>query len=98
MLPEYEKQRIKNEIEYCKESPVQILIIDNVEHMISDTITLLATSCTTYEEAIDEIDRSLKFIKPDLQDVANIIGRLIKARISKIAHSKEFISIFEGVD
>lgn len=85
MLPEYEKQRIEKEIQDSKEDPIQILMIQKIKELTKEVVVLASRDATTWADAIQRIDKAIKWVKPDYTNEVEVIGRLAKRHLELIA-------------
>ena len=85
MLPEYEKQRIEKEIQDSKEDPIQILMIQKIKELTKEVVVLASRDSTTWADAIQRIDKAIKWVEPDYKNEVEVIGRLSKEHLKLIA-------------
>ena len=85
MLPEYEKQRIKKEIQDSKEDPIQILMIQKIKELTKEVVVLASRDATTWADAIQQIDKAIKWVEPDYKNEVEVIGRSAKKHLELIA-------------
>ena len=85
MLPEYEKQRTKKEIQDSKEDPIQILMIQKIKELTKEVVVLASKDATTWADAIQRIDKAIRWVEPDYKNEAEVIGRLAKEHLKLIA-------------
>ena len=85
MLPEYEKQRIEKEIQDSKEDPIQILMIQKIKELTKEVAVLASRDATTWVDAIQRIDKSIKWVEPDYKNEVEAIGGLAKKHLKLIA-------------
>lgn len=85
MLPEYEKQRIEKEIQDSKEDPIQILMIQKIKELTKEVVVLASRDATTWADAIQRIDKAIKWVEPDSKNEVEVIGRLAKKYLKQIA-------------
>ncbi|ORO39934.1 hypothetical protein B7729_02995 [Streptococcus oralis subsp. tigurinus] len=85
MLPEYEKQRIKKEIQDSKEDPIQILMIQKIKELTKEIAVLASRDATTLADAIHRIDKAIKWVEPDYKNEVEVIGRLAEKHLKLIA-------------
>lgn len=85
MLPEYEKQRIKKEIQDSNEDPIQILMIQKIKELTKEVAVLASRDATTWADAIQRIDKAIKWVEADYKNEVETIGRLAKKHLKLIA-------------
>lgn len=85
MLPEYEKQRIEKEIQDSKEDPIQILIMQKIKELTKEVVVLASRDATTWADAIQRIDKAIKWVEPDYKNEVEVIGGLAKKYLKLIA-------------
>ena len=85
MLPEYEKQRIEKEIQDSKEDPIQILMIQKIKELTKEVVVLASRDATTWADAIQRIDKVIRWVEPDYKNEVEVIGRLAKEHLKLIA-------------
>ena len=87
MLPEYEKQRIEKEIQDSKEDPIQMLMIQKIKELTKEVAVLASRDAATWTwaDAIQRIDKAIKWVEPDYKNEVEVIGRLAKKYLKLIA-------------
>jgi hypothetical protein len=85
MLPEYEKQRIEKEIQDSKEDPIQILMIQKIKELTKEVAVLASIDATTWADAIQRINKAIKWVEPDYKNEVEVIGGLVKNHLKLIA-------------
>lgn len=85
MLSEYEKQRIEKEIQDSKEDPIQILMIQKIKELTKEVAVLASRDATTWADAIQRINKAIKWVESDYKNEVEVIGRLAKKHLKLIA-------------
>ena len=85
MLSEYEKQRIEKEIQDSNEDPIQILMIQKIKELTKEVAVLASRDATTWADAIQRINKAIKWVEPDYKNEVETIGRLAKKHLKLIA-------------
>ncbi|WP_438477316.1 hypothetical protein [Streptococcus pluranimalium] len=88
MLPEYEKQRIKQEIKNSKDDPIQKILVQKIMDLSNEIAVIASKESNTWSEAIERINKTTKWVDPDYRASVEIIGNLAKRKLELIALNK----------
>ncbi|HFU3984162.1 TPA: hypothetical protein ACGO2X_000419 [Streptococcus suis] len=88
MLPEHEKQRIKQEIQNSKDDPIQKLLVQKIRDLSNEIVVMASNESQTWIEAIKRLDNATKWVDPNYRDSVEAVSNLAKIKLESIALNK----------